>query len=225
MSDQPAEFDSSALAIERLNRIRFGSRLLHDSLESLWDEIPEPPSKRALAVRGFSNIVRQHVFAQFLLIGNELDVTATALVRPTYEAMVRAIWTHKGAADDWVERFFMPRREVVESDAETRMGPNVDSMLDVIAKHHPAHIYQPLTALKDATWRAMHSYVHGGIRPVIQSFVPFPHHEAGSLLINANGMLCLATEVVRMAHGLGSPQLLVLQRQYAECLPLGEALS
>lgn len=65
----------------------------------------------------------------------------------------------------------------------------------------------------------MNSYVHGGIRPVVQSFVPFPHREAGSLLINANGMLMLATNVVRMAHGLSSPTLPVLQQQYPDCLP------
>src|SRR3546814_16171486 len=92
-------------------------------------------------------------------------------------------------------------------------------MLDVIARHHPADIHQPLVALKEATWRLMHSYVHGGIRPVVQSFVAFPHHEAGSLLINANGMLLMATNAVRMAHALPSPMLATLQQQFADCLP------
>src|SRR3546814_12337227 len=89
-------------------------------------------------------------------------------------------------------------------------------MLDVIARHHPADIHQPLVALKEATWRLMHSYVHGGIRPVVQSFVAFPHHEAGSLLINANGMLLLATNAVRMAHALPSPMLATLQQRSEE---------
>jgi hypothetical protein len=53
----------------------------------------------------------------------------------------------------------------------------------------------------------------------VQSFVSFPHHEVGSLLINANGMLLLATNVVRMAHGLRSPMLPTLQRQFSDCLP------
>jgi hypothetical protein len=48
--------------------------------------------------------------------------------------------------------------------------------------------------------------------------MPFPHHEAGSLLMNANNMLILATNVVRMAHGLSSPILPLLQHQYADCL-------
>src|SRR3546814_5332973 len=76
--------------------------------------------------------------------------------------------------------------DVCSSDLK---GPDVQAMLDVIARHHPADIHQPLVALKEATWRLMHSYVHGGIRPVVQSLVAFPHHEAGSLLINANGKI------------------------------------
>ena len=206
-------------AVERLECIRCGTRALLGALEPLWDELPEPTNKRALAVRGFANIVRQHVAAQWVLVQQELDVSATALVRPTYEALVRAIWALRGAEDAWIIGFFTPRQEAVESDAETRKGPDVTAMLEVIARHHPADIHGPLLALKEATWRGMHSYVHGGIRPVVQSFVPFPHREAGSLLINANGMLMLATNVARMAHGLPSPALPVLQQQYADCLP------
>src|SRR3546814_97657 len=208
-----------ASAIERLERVKHGTRLLHAAIEPLWEELNEPDGLRALAVRGFANIVRQHAIAQWVLVQHELDISATALVRPTYEALLRTIWALRGADDAWISGFFSPRPEAIQSDAETRKGPDVQAMLDVIARHHPADIHQPLVALKEATWRLMHSYVHGGIRPVVQSFVSFPHHEVGSLLINANGMLLLATNVVRMAHGLSSPRLPILQQQYADCLP------
>lgn len=220
MSQRSLRMEVDAEAIERLERIQFGTRLLRTAIEPLWDELPEPSGLRVLAVRGFANIVRQHATSQWLLIQHELDVSATALVRPTYEAMVRAIWTLRGAEDAWITGFFTPNTGVRESDAETRKGPDVVAMLEVIARHHPPHVHLSLLALKEATWRAMHSYVHGGIRPLVQTFVPFPHHEAGSLLINANGMLLMATEVVRMAHGLSSPSLPVIQQQYADCLPI-----
>jgi hypothetical protein len=206
-------------AVERLDRIRFGSHLLQTALDTLWDELPEPITRRALAVRGFANVVRQHVLSQRILIQAELDVSATALVRPTYESLVRSIWVYRGADDRWISDFFTPTPQAVESDGETRMGADVAKMLADIAKQHPHHIVQPLNALKEASWRAMHSYVHGGIRPVVQSFIPFSHQASGSLLINSNGMLLLATNVVRMAHGIGSPDLSNIQRQYAECLP------
>lgn len=205
--------------IQRLERVLYGTRLLHAAIEPLWDELPVPSSKRVLAIRGFSNIVRQHVTSQFLLVQHQQDVSATALVRPAYEALVRAIWTLRGADDAWIEAFFSPRDEAVNSDVETRKGPDVVAMLKVIERFHPAHIHGDLENLKGHTWRAMHSYVHGGIRPVVQSMSPFPFHEAGSVLINANGMLVYATNVVRMGHGLQSPMLPLLQQQYADCLP------
>ena len=208
-------------AIERLARVSHGSRLLHLAIDDLWEELPAPTDKRMLVVRGFANVVRQHTVAQLVLIRNELDVTATALVRPAYETMLRAIWAFRGAEDVWIDEFLSPVPAAVTSDAETRMGPGVGEMLRVIAQHHPPFIHEPLAALKDATWCAMHSYVHGGIRAVIQSTVPFPHHEAGSVLINANGMLLLTTEVVRMAHGMSSPTVPLLHAQYADCLPTG----
>lgn len=215
MSDEQLD----RLEVDRLERVRYATHAFHGALTPLWDELPEPSSLRELAVRGFANIVRQHATAQWVLVQRELDVSATALVRPTYEALLRVIWTLRGADDAWIEGFFSPKEEAIQSDAETRKGPDVATMLATIAVNHPADIYEPLLALKEATWRAMHSYVHGGIRPVVQTFVAFPAHAAGSLLINANGMLVLATNAVRMASGLSSPMLPRLQEQYAECLP------
>lgn len=206
-------------AVERLERVSHGTRLLHRAIDELWDELPEPSTRRAAVVQGFANTVRQHATAQWVLVQSQLDVSATALVRPAYETMLRAIWAFRGADDKWIEDFVSPVLAAANADSETRMGPRVNEMLEVIAQHHPAFVHAPLVALRDATWRAMHSFVHGGIRAVAQSSMPFPHHEAGSLLINANGMLCMTTNVVRMAHGLSSPTLPLLQQQYADCLP------
>lgn len=206
-------------AHERLERVRFGTHALQRALDVLWDDLREPSTLRELAVRGFGNIVRQHVVAQWVLVQRELDLSATALVRPTYEALLRVMWTLRGADDAWIEGFFRPTEAALTSDGETRKGPDVLAMLATIERHHPEEIYKPLFHLKEVTWRAMHSYVHGGIRPVAQSFVAFPAHEATSLLVNANGMLLLATNAVRMANGLQSPMLPDLQKQFADCLP------
>lgn len=193
--------------------------LLHQDLAHLWEEVPEPGSRRALAVRGFCEIVRQHTISQAMLAGAGLDVSATTLVRPAFEALVRAIWCMRGAKDEWVESFLTPTAEVVGSDAETVIGPGVQKMLDELRPHHPAYIHQELVRLKEVTWRAMHSYVHGGIRPVMQATLGFQEHEVAGVVTNANGMLLTATNVERMVSGLRSPQLPLLQTKHAICLP------
>src|SRR3546814_2323813 len=91
----------------------------------------------------------QHAIAEWVLVQHELDISATALCLPTYEALLRTIWALRGADDAWISGFFSPQPEAIQSDAETRKGPDVQAMLDVIARHHPADIHQPLVALKD----------------------------------------------------------------------------
>jgi len=124
-----------------------------------------------------------------------------------------------GADDEWIERFLTPRPDVDLLGSETAMGPNVQRMLDQIEDKHPPHVHQMLVELKDQTWRAMHSYVHGGIRPFVQGLVGFREHEVTGVVMNANAMLVVATDVVRMACGLSSPQLPGLQKKHAACLP------
>jgi hypothetical protein len=192
---------------------------LHEALFALWDDLPDVDSPRSLLVTGYCEIVRQHAISQAYLAHAKLDVSATTLVRPTFEAMVRAMWCMAGADDAWIAKFLSPNPEAVNSDAETEMGPPVHKMLDDIKKHHPAEIHGGLVALKRATWRAMHSYVHGGIRPVAQGLSGFREHEVAGVVVNANGMLLMTTNLLRMSRGVRSPQLPDLQKRHASCLP------
>ena len=195
------------------------THLLYEALSDLWDDLPAPDSPRSLLVAGFCEIVRQHALSQVILADAEIDVTATTLVRPTFEALVRATWCMGGASEEWIQKFLTPNPEALTSDAETEMGPPVQKMLDDIREHHPAHIHQMLVELKKSTWRAMHSYVHGGIRPFVQALVGFQEHEVAGVVVNANSMVLYTTNLLRMSRGVQSPQLPDLQRRYAACLP------
>jgi hypothetical protein len=204
---------------DQLHTLLERSARFHDDLFPLWEDLPSPRSKRMLAVVGFCRIVQQHVIGQHILLESGLDVPAMTLVRPSFEAAVRAIWCLKGASDEWVEKFMSPPDAEAAPDAETVLGPAVDSMLLVIRKHHPQWLHDALLQLRTHTWKAMHSYVHGGIRPVVQSLSELPEQKQCAVLLNANAFLILATNVLRMAHGVPSPILSDLQRQYASCLP------
>src|SRR3546814_18784014 len=117
MSYPKLEVRHAARAIGRLERVKNGTRLLHAAIEPLWEELKEPDGLRALAVRGFANIVRQHAIAQWVLVQHELDISATALVRPTYEELLRTIWALRGADDGWISGFFSPQPEAIPSEA------------------------------------------------------------------------------------------------------------
>lgn len=195
------------------------SSLLHEELLALWDGLSPLATPRNFVAAGFCLVTRQHVLGQFHLVSVGLDVSATTLVRPSFEALVRSVWAFNGAGDDWIEGFLSPSEAAVNSDGETLKGPPVDFMLAAIRLHHPANIWSALTLLKESTWRAMHSYVHGGIRAFAQAMTDMPEHEVAGMLMNANTMLAMSTNVFRMSCGVRSTELTELWKKHAACFP------
>jgi uncharacterized protein DUF6988 len=195
------------------------SSALHAELDQLWSGLTLPQSKRGQVVVGFCSIVREHVLSQHHLLAIGHHVTALTLVRPSYEALVRAIWCFHGASDGWIEKFLTPPEPDTDLRKETHTGPPVESMLDTIAKQHPEWVHRSLVELKEATWQPMHSYVHGGIRPVLQALLGFPDSKQVSVLRNSNGFWISATDVMRMVSNGRTGLLPPIQSHFAECLP------
>ena len=192
---------------------------LHDDLGLLWAAIDPPRSKRGIAVTAYCSIVREHVLSQLHLLALGHSVTAMTLVRPSFEALVRAIWCLDGASDAWVDQFLSPPGPERDPGDETIKGPAVESMLEAIQRRHPAFVHGALAGLKDTTWRPMHSYVHGGVRPVLQSLLGCPEAQCCAVVVNANGFAMFSTNVLIMAAGGPSGRLSELQRRFATCLP------
>lgn len=131
---------------------------------------------------------------------------------------LRAVWILECAKDDWIERFSAP---VPEGQLEEPvLGPPVDAMLSTIAKKAPV-IAGMFQQLKDGAWVPMHSYVHGGARPIVQSLAGTTHYQISAVLRNANGLGLIAVNV--MTRALRDPRLggfvARLQHEYGECLP------
>lgn len=132
---------------------------------------------------------------------------------------VRAIWLHHGASDEWLERFAAPMAP--GQLAEPVLGPNVDAMLQTLAKTAPPFLAQTLGAFKAATWQPMNSYVLGGIRPVVQSLAGSTPRQLVGVLQNGNGMALMTANLLVVA--LQDPALAgrigPIQQAHQACLP------
>lgn len=204
---------------EHLEQVLQLSHEMHEELDQLWGTFSLPTSERGRVVIGYCAIVREHVLSQQHLLALGFDVTAATLVRPSFESLVRAIWCLKGASEDWIREFIAPPAPGADTRDETIKGPPVDSMLATIEKHHPQWVHQCLAELKDQTWKPMHSYVHGGVRPVLQALLGLPEHQGVSLVRNGNGFLMFASNVMQIACGGTPGRIVELQRRFALCLP------
>jgi len=205
--------------IVTLEKILELSADFHSDIDALWGSFTPATSQRGYVVAGFCSIVREHVLSQQHLLAIGFDVTAMTLVRPSFESLVRAIWSLQGASDEWIRMFLTPPLPDADERDETIKGPPVDSMLDTIKKDHPQWVHQSLDALKEGTWKPMHSYVHGGIRPVVQALSGCPEPNKIAVVLNGNGFVLFASNVLQMACNGPRGKIANIQQRYSRCLP------
>ena len=213
--DQPTPADADEILADMLEQ----SERFEGDLAPLLAHPRRPPSRRALLTLALCDVAVEFWVAQRLLIRAGMHTAALALVRLHFEATVRAIWFHHGASDEWLERFAAPMAP--GQLAEPVLGPNVDAMLQTLAKTAPPFLAQTLGAFKAATWQPMNSYVHGGIRPVVQSLAGCTPQQLVGVLQNANGMALMTANLLVVA--LQDPALAgrigPIQLRHLACLP------
>lgn len=112
----------------------------------------------------YLNLSLDHHRAIILLMRSGLFGSAMALVRPTFEAMIRSHWVARCATETQVE-------DIAEKD-DFRF-PKVDVMAAAIDDEFSDPNDEELTffqqARKDA-WKATNSYTHSGLRQLARQF-------------------------------------------------------
>ncbi len=214
-SDQHPSSEADETLADMLDQ----SERLAGDLAPLLAHPRRPRSRRALLTLALCDVAADFWVAQRLLIRSGMHTAALALVRLHFEATVRAIWLFHGASDEWLDRFAAPMGP--GQLAEPVLGPNIDAMLQTLAKTAPPFLAQTLGAFKAATWQPMNSYVHGGIRPVVQSLAGCTPQQLVGVLQNGNGMALMTVNLLVVA--LQDPALAgrigPIQQAHLVCLP------
>ena len=192
---------------------------LDTDLAALMEALPPPTTSRQAIVRGMCTTSHSHYHSQRVLIEVGTTPTALALVRLHYESVVRSLWYAAGATEDWIDRM---KLENSKENGEPVLGPPVDSMLNRLAEVAPPHLSASLRALRDATWKPMNSFVHGGIHAILTGLLDLntPYQWIG-VLKNANGLATMNAQALLIScndpRSVG--RLAVVQQKHLKCLP------
>ena len=166
---------------ERLRRIAFEVTMV------------DVARSRASANASLTSI--EHAHAVRVLFATRAPVSACALLRAQYEAVVRSAWAMYAANDAQLERLNAPLTIAAEDAAKNLRGAQ-DMLSDLqkrtLAEQGLLPLVVPLVQIRDQSWRAMNSYVHGGIHPLQRSGEGFPIGLAENVLRNSNGMMQFA---------------------------------
>lgn len=137
----------------------------------------------------------EHAHAVRTLFGTNTPNSACAMLRTQYEALLRGAWAMYAATDAQVEKLLQPLGP--ESEQAAKNLPGAAEMLSRLERQMDAApglvgVVVPLRQIYDASWRAMNSFVHGGIHPMNRAESGFPDPLATQILRNSNGIMHLS---------------------------------
>jgi len=185
----------------KLNKLLVRTQALHNSaVEHVKGLRPINDLRPRVAFQAGS-LVLKHSFAIRSLIADEHLPSAFALFRPQFESLVRGIWLLHAASDTWIEKFGQPL--TVESAKQANEGLGFAGMLKGLESSSmaPIGIVVQLREFKEATWKSLNSYTHGGIHPLTRLMSGYPPELTYHALQNSNAVLALALQLLSIVTG------------------------
>lgn len=207
----PGTADSLASALD-------ASAQLAALIGAAWESSPAFTDARHRAAQGLCAISLHHGQAVLLMLP-VLPASAIALVRPQYEALVRAVWAMHAATDAQLKRLVAPL--TLESQQVAKKLPGVPEMLEKLEASGPCGAAALLGRARDRLNDGLNSFVHGGIHPFARHQDGYPIGLLRAVLKNGNAMAMLTLNVLSALPQQAEAIMLVraLYQQFEDVLP------
>ena len=169
----------------------------------------------------------EHAAGTIVLVAQGFQSSAYALLRPQFECLVRGVWLLHAANDTWVAK--LGQSLTPEGAKQADDMPMLAEMLKQLDKapDSPRHIVEQLQQYRDTAWKALSSYVHGGLHPLARRESGYPIEITLGVVRNSNGILALTAQLQSILSGDPSNMEPVrrMHVEFADCLPLLTARS
>ncbi len=190
-------------------------RDLHD----LLTDAENNGSPRSILLVSMCDLVFEHGRSVQMLVERGHLASAIALLRVQLDAIIRIVWIHYAATDDWVQSVVALQPGGLSKDPTNALS--VNDMLRGIQAKAPAELHRQLAEFKTAAWPALNSYIHSGIWPVVQRMRGNEIEGAIQTLKNSNGLSGMSAMMVAMHTGNRQNTIGVklLHLRHKGCLP------
>lgn len=190
-------------------------------VEHLAGLAPFPEQRYDLALKS-ALLSTEHGAAAFVLIANQFYASGYTLLRTQFETLVRGIWFMYAASDTWIEKLSRPlSAETAEAGKDALMVADMLKGLRSSGSAPPTLLDQ-LEACRDAIWKALNSYNHGGFHPLARFQPGYPLRLSYDVLRDSNAMTALASQLAAIATGDQQKMVTVraLHTDFADSLPI-----
>lgn len=164
----------------------------------------------------------EHAAASLLLIRGTFFPSAFSLMRPQYESLVRGVWLLYASSETWVAKLSEPL--TLENAKRANEGLGLADMLKELesSMQSPKPIVEQLKEYKNAAWKAMNSYAHGGLHPLSRTLSGYPVQLTVDAVRNSNAIVALAGQLASILTGDARDMAPVksFHTEFADCLPI-----
>jgi hypothetical protein len=200
------------------------SLLLEALVDAVWDESEVPADPKAAAVASLCVLALDHGKSVRMLL-LQVPPSAIALLRPQFEALVRAIWARHAAGEGDLTRLLAPL--TIESQQAAKRLPGLADMLVALDASGPRGAAALLRRARARLWDGLNSYVHGGIHPVHRGGLGYPEQLLTDQLKNSNAFTMLT--LIALSEITGDTSVLELMAalhvEFCDVLPELEPFS
>lgn len=194
----------------------------HEQVQLHVQTLEPVPEQRFIIAFQAGLLSLEHAISAIVLFEYELPSSAIALTRPQFESLVRGIWLLHAASENWVSKLSEPL--TMESAKRANEGLGLAEMLKQLEANPdaPRSIVAQLGEYKDATWKAMNSYAHGGLHPLSRTASGYPPQLIYDITRNVNGATALTTQLLSILTGVPNAMVPVrrLHESFMDILPI-----
>lgn len=190
--------------------------------EELLDLIDLPLFDDSPRLRGSDiacSLALEHWHAVRSLLQGRFLPSALVTHRAQFESILRSVWLVHAASDSDVAK--LTASLDAESEQAAKNAPQVQQMMDGLARSGPKEAHAALARFKNNSWRALNSYAHAGIHPLRRHADGYPVALAHAVLCNANGLGVLCGMQAASLSGVQAVQreVLGLAAKHPSCMP------
>jgi len=195
------------------------SEALNSEFSRIFDYGPADDSNRIVASWIMCSVALEHSVSVRQLAMNGNYTSAICLCRSQFEAITRATWLFYAASDKKVDNT-MADAKTLSNTAEQK--PSNEDMIKAMAGKAPEQAVMMFTEFRDVQWRALNSYVHGGIHVLQRHGAGYPEQLIKEIIKSSNGLLSMTAMMAAILTGnqVIAKDVSRIQSRHEECLPV-----
>lgn len=191
---------------------------LNSELSRVFEYGPIDESNRIIASWVMCLVALEHSTSLRQLVLNGNYTSAICIMRSQFEALTRALWLFYAASNQKVDNTMAL---LSERSQNADQKPNNSEMITKLEGKAPEQAVRMLKEFRDIQWKALNSYVHGGIHALQRHGTGYPERLVKDIIRSSNGLL---TMTAMMAAILTGNKLIVqdisnIQSRHKDCLP------